>query len=166
MEYSQDKVNEAVAPVFYEIGLTLYACQELEAKVKYLAYITSKSGAYLLTEEEGLKLYESRITLGQLLKKLSTKIDFELTIKEGISDNFSKSLELRNRFVHSYIIEEQNAMFTEEGRISLCQKIKDIRRQIKSTCDDLSPTLAKLAKSIDNVDMKEVKESLKNEIKI
>ena len=114
--------EEALTPVFRELGKALFIAQQFESNLLFLvALLSGKDGK--LDAETFARGVEDHIelTLGRLAKAFKIKLnfpsDFEDFIREGVTT--------RNQIVHGYVQRNSEKLRTAVGRLQVTDELKD-----------------------------------------
>ncbi len=109
-----------VAEVYEWFGATSYSAQVLEQGILMTLVVLDSKGN-ITTPEQWDAFYEryDRKTLGQMLRKLSTKHDFP----DGFEELLDSALKERNRLAHHFFADHSEDFIFPEGRFKM---IKDL----------------------------------------
>ncbi|MBI4807395.1 MAG: hypothetical protein HY799_00375 [Nitrosomonadales bacterium] len=113
--------QQALQPVVYELGATVYLCQQFETSLLFLLSILTAHEGVVTAEsfKEGVVTYSEK-TLGQLAKSFKTKLklpeNYEIFIREGV--------DVRNRVVHGFVLRNSHKFLTDQGRTELIDELR------------------------------------------
>lgn len=116
--------------IFYWSGLTLHACQQLEFGLKVVLVAMAEAGFGDFAHEDVIAIVEDekKRTLGQVLSSLKRKV----RISDGWLNALERALEVRNRFIHGYLVDEAENIVNPVTRGDVLDEIKSFRRAILS----------------------------------
>jgi len=116
-----------MAPIFVELGKTLFLCQSLEVSLRALNAQLARDDA---EEEEAFAAswdFYSNESLGQLINSLRKRVD----ISADLSDYLESGLKIRNEIVHDSMTRNVDRFTHPQGRLEVAAELAFMKKEIK-----------------------------------
>ncbi|HAF45501.1 MAG: hypothetical protein A2100_04105 [Sideroxydans sp. GWF2_59_14] len=125
---TDDKMLDALAPVFLELGRAVYICQTFEDSLNLLLSLMAQEAA---DGEDGVFQavwnFQSSKPLGQLLSALRKQIDVPADFDEYLSMGVKK----RNEIVHGYLTKNVMRLYDPKGRLEVEKELSELTVEVK-----------------------------------
>ncbi|MNJ34582.1 hypothetical protein D3C77_293000 [compost metagenome] len=136
--------------LFSYFGLAVYYSQALEQQMANFIILIKVAAGDMSSEEQLKENFEKKLSnsLGQLVREIS----HYFTFPEDEMDLLRHIWKMRNFIVHDYFKQKIHATFTEEGRVSMINELKQF-------CEDAAKLQALLQRHThqlyNQIDLKE-----------
>lgn len=128
MAASDEKLNEALAPIYLELGKALYICQCFESSLCFLLSqiahesADGESGAFQASWD-----FHSKKTLGQLLKALRERI----VVPDKLDEYLGVGVDKRNEIVHGFLTKNVARLYDPKGRFDVENELVQLKLEVK-----------------------------------
>lgn len=138
MTNSKHSQHESLKPVVFELGVTVYLCQQFETSLLFLVAILSAQQGTVTSDsfKAGVCSY-SKETLGILAKAFKSKLQlpeaYETYIREGV--------EVRNSITHGFVLRNTDRLLSADGRSQIIDELRDAQHIINDRLQSLTEVL-------------------------
>ena len=148
-----------LAPIYFEAGASLHACQSFEYAIAYLLYLLSRLGTNGIDVAQCVAIMdnEKKKTAGQLIGMLRKHI----VVSEELEVGLVKALAARNQLIHRYLIDNVERMADIQTHDAMVKEIRALRAAVRSAQKQLHPFIQALAQLLDGVSLDSLAADLK-----
>ena len=128
MAAPDEKLNEALAPIYLEFGKAVYICQCFESSLCFLLsqmaheIAEGESGAFQASWD-----FHSKKTLGQLLKALRERIE----VPDELDEYLGVGVDKRNEIVHGFLTKNAARLYEPKGRLDVERELVQLKLEVK-----------------------------------
>lgn len=128
MATSDDNLNEALTPVFIELGKAVYICQCFESSLCFLLSkmthedAQGEAGAFQAAWD-----FHSKKTLGKLLKTLRERIE----VPKDLDEYLGVGVDKRNETVHGFLTKNVARLYEPKGRLEVERELIQLKLEVK-----------------------------------
>lgn len=115
-------IEDAIAPVVYELGKALYIAQQFETNLLYIVSLLSAQDGEVNAKSfiSGLDTHAGRM-LGQLAGVFKSKLE----LPDGFESFLREGVEARNRVMHGFVHRNTEKFLTINGRADLIEELRE-----------------------------------------
>jgi hypothetical protein len=128
MTAPDEKLSDALTPIFLEFGKAVYICQCFESSLRLL--LSQMAHERVQGETKAFQAswnFHSKKTLGQLLKALREHIE----VPDELDEYSGIGVDKRNEIVHGFLTKNAKRLYDPKGRLKVENELVQLNHEVK-----------------------------------